>query len=122
MKLTKIISGFALISAMVAGCSDRQEGSDYGYLNGVSPKQPVTLLGKTLGDRRATLFFDADGNTNTTEMVCRANPGWMEVAARVFDSKVGETKTIEEWHKNFSHGKDYQAFWVNAQKVMSLEK
>ncbi len=65
----------------------------------------LTLIGKKMiyaenpNNDRASLFFDTDGNTNTTEIVARVSMCEAKAEARIFDAKIGETKTKEEWAK-----------------------
>ena len=118
MKKTKMISMFM---SLIAACSSfagfftgesRQEYDHRLAKNDATLTQPLTLLGKRIITRsgnygfiyeRAKFYFDADGNTNTTEVVATKIMECPTAEARVFDAKIGETKTIAEWRKSLLH-------------------
>ncbi len=105
MKTKDILS--ALLSLSIAGIALAETGSSS------AKKQPLTLLGKCYvtelnarsgySHEKAYLYFDADGDTNTTEVVAIKYVGCLAANARVFDAKVGDTKTIEEWRQQLIH-------------------
>ena len=105
MKTKNILS--ALLSLSIAGIALAGTGED------PIRKKPLTLLGKRFSTQfnprtgrtydQAVLYFDMDGNTNTTEVVAIKSIACLAADALVFYAKVGDTKTLDEWRQQLSH-------------------
>ena len=63
----------------------------------------VTSCGPANFERRIVLFFDTDGDTNTTEAVAAKYCPCLLAEAKVFDAKIGATKTSLEWRDALKH-------------------
>ena len=53
--------------------------------------------------RRTVFFFDTDGDTNTTEVVAAKQCPCLLTEAKIFDAKIGDTKTSLEWREALQH-------------------
>ena len=53
--------------------------------------------------RRTVFFFDTDGDTNTTEVVAAKHCPCLLAEARIFDAKIGDSKTSLEWREALKH-------------------
>jgi len=66
--------------------------------------EPEThTCGATRPETMAILFFDTDGNTNTTEIVGVKYCPCLSARAKVFDAKIGDTKTCGKWREFLAH-------------------
>ncbi|MBR6411938.1 MAG: hypothetical protein IKS41_02110 [Alphaproteobacteria bacterium] len=118
MKKTKLVSMFMsliTVSSAFATIYYGESRKEYEQRNAkidATLPQSLTLVGKRIIDKtdhkgvdesEARLYFDTDGNTNTTEVVAIKGIGCLTAEARVFDAKIGEKKKISEWRKQLSH-------------------
>ena len=53
--------------------------------------------------RRTVFFFDTDGDTNTTEVVAAKHCPCLLSEAKIFDAKIGDSKTSLEWQEALKH-------------------
>jgi len=58
---------------------------------------------RSMSEKRTVLFFDTDGDTNTTEAVAAKYCPCLLAEAKVFDAKIGDTKTSLEWRDVLKH-------------------
>ena len=63
----------------------------------------ATSCGPASFERRTVLFFDTDGDTNTTEAVAAKYCPCLLTEAKIFDAKIGDTKTSLEWRDALKH-------------------
>ena len=123
MKNKTLLSLFALAGILnFSGCSDDLEGQlNKGVRNQeraaeqavkhqkqLIPSYPATLTKKeSIGGRGAysLLFFDLDGNPDTTELVMSKDHCCFSVMGKINDTKVGEQKTIQEWYSQITQHK-----------------
>jgi hypothetical protein len=72
------------------------------------PSYPATLTkNESIGWRGAysLLYFDLDGNPDTTELVMRKDHCCLSMVGKLNDVKIGETKTIQEWYSQITQHK-----------------
>jgi len=118
MKKTQLVSmlmSFGMACSAFIGCSPDKSNEENNKESNVPQKterraiqQPLTLLGKRFIDsdhfsNKARLYFDLDGNTNTTEVIATIHDSCEISEAHVFDAKIGDRKTQGEWVSQLSH-------------------
>ncbi len=62
----------------------------------------------SISGKRTVLFFDTDGDTNTTEVVAAKYCPCLLAEAKIFDAKIGTTKTSLEWRDALKHKDEYR--------------
>ena len=114
-KLLSMLLSLGVAASTFAGFFTGESRKEYDQRNAkhdATLPQQLTLIGKRIQTRMgsygadwsiARLYFDMDGNTNTTEIVARKKISCPTADARVFDAKIGDKKTIAQWRKELSH-------------------
>ena len=129
MKSKTLLSLFALAGVLnFSGCSNDVEdrlNTDTTDMKGL-PTQPATLIRKDTiaqrGGAYSMLFFDLDGNTDTTELVMRKDHCCLSIAGKLNDVKEGQTKTTQEWYRQITQHKGcdsnyYRRFKANVKLI-----
>ena len=107
-----LLSLFALAGVLTfSGCNKSLE--DQLNENATDTEQltacPATLIKKEVVGRHrgsdSLLYFDLDGNPDTTELVMRKERCCLSVLGKLNDAKPGETKTIQEWYNQITQHK-----------------
>jgi hypothetical protein len=89
--------------AQIAKEEREQKIAEFNALKAKLDATPLTLIKKDMHDRWASLFFDADGDTNTTELVAHKAITCPVAEAKVSDAKIGAVHTIATWGDTLSH-------------------
>ena len=78
----------------------------------IQEDQKMTLIDKENDKEGNTLFFDTDGQQNTTEVIAHNTPCCWTQKVRIHDAKIGTTQSFQDWKKDlFCENCGKKIFW-----------